>query len=209
MRGSNLVKRFVGTFDSTSIRNIDVRSVLPDVYNKLNIDNFVITNLNSAYTSSSNFQNYGNLIQSYDSSTGILTCNNSGVWSGREGWCSYIKYTIYAYYTDTNNIIPNLAIGTAEKTATTTTKVITGFRPDIIAYYNVYVSGQTRTYNSMCFWERYYRPNKQVYSYNNQVDWSMPSTDLYGILSVDNDGFTVNRSGGAAMKYIDYIAIKI
>ena len=95
--------------------------------------------------------------------------------------------------------------GTAEKTTTTTTKVTLGFKPTFVMYYNI---TQTNTVHSTVMWDSS-RPNVQNYSYNNSIGLAMPNTSVYVIASIDDDGFTVNRSGGFGIaKTIEYIAIK-
>lgn len=95
--------------------------------------------------------------------------------------------------------------GTAEKTATDSTKVTLGFKPTFVMFYNI---SNSNTIHSIVMWDSS-RPNVQVYSYGNQVDVAMPYSNPNLLASIDNDGFTVNRSSSFAIaQSIEYIAIK-
>lgn len=59
-------------YNSRTKYNIDVKSVLPDYYDKLTIDNFSVDSLTPAY-SSSQVTADSDLFLDYDSSTGILS----------------------------------------------------------------------------------------------------------------------------------------
>lgn len=94
--------------------------------------------------------------------------------------------------------------GTAQKTLTDPTKVTLGFKPSFVMFYNI---NNTDAIQAIIMWDSS-RPNVQVYSYNNQLNVAMPYSGANLLASIDNDGFTVNRSSSFAIaQSIEYLAI--
>ena len=100
---------------------------------------------------------------------------------------------------------PIVVRGTGTKTTTATTKVTLGFRPSFVMMYNHNsTSGDvihTVTWDST-------RASVQVFSYQNQVSYAFPSTSANVLASIDDDGFTVNKSSAGTALPFSYIAIK-
>ena len=94
--------------------------------------------------------------------------------------------------------------GTASKTTTASTKITLGWKPTFVMIYNI---TNANAIHSTLIWDSA-RPNVQQYSYGNNVNLSMPTTSVNQIASIDDDGFTVNKSGTAVLASIEYIAIK-
>lgn len=93
--------------------------------------------------------------------------------------------------------------GTASKTTADTTKVTLGFKPTFVMYYNLNASNAIL---ATVIWDSA-RPDVQQYSYSNSINVAMPTGQVNLIASIDNDGFTVNKSGAATWATIEYIAI--
>ena len=96
--GSNLVIKTIGTTNSTAARTFNVTSILPDMYNKLTKNNFAVSNCYIATTRGGADSKNIYLINSYNNSTGVLSCSRCTAFTGTENWQAYIQYTIIAIY---------------------------------------------------------------------------------------------------------------
>ena len=81
----------IGSSTSNAVRTFDVKSKLPNHYNKLTINNFgaIITKL--TYTESQIGSGTGAFFSSYNASTGVLTTN-------KLGWHQYAHFDIVCFY---------------------------------------------------------------------------------------------------------------
>ena len=86
------------TTNSAAARTIDVKTVLPNNYSQLTLNNFAISNGYITTTRSGADAKNTNILSSYNASTGIIYCNRSSAFSGQENWQAYFYYTIKAYY---------------------------------------------------------------------------------------------------------------
>ena len=95
LSGGNFTESEIGSANSLTTQTFDVSAILPDKYTSLTVDNFYIKNCRIAYVSgTATTQNY--IIDSYNPSTGTLSCKNSA-WSAGN-YKFYIEYTIVAIY---------------------------------------------------------------------------------------------------------------
>ena len=85
----------ISSTNSLSSRSFNVKSILPNNYSNLTIDNFGITNVIAQWQSGkAHQQNY--IFNSYDASTGTLYCNASCSYGG--DFTIYFDYTVICFY---------------------------------------------------------------------------------------------------------------
>ena len=93
------MKTTIGSSNSQAARTFNVKSKLPDIYNKLSLINFALdaTYITlSASVSAVNKYIIGN--GSYNKSTGILTCAETHGQAGSRP--VVVNYIVYCYYID-------------------------------------------------------------------------------------------------------------
>ena len=82
----------LGDYDSLSDHQIDIKSLLPNDYANLSVNNFVILNAKVGCKSGNPVDVDNMIIDEYNSDTGILVLNRN--WSRDASWYFYIKYSI-------------------------------------------------------------------------------------------------------------------
>jgi len=85
-------------------RNVDVKSILPDKYNELTVDDFYLKDIQLGLQASGmtggNQTAYANtIINSYDATTGTLKLNRSGIVYNTSLHNMSAYYTVYAIFT--------------------------------------------------------------------------------------------------------------
>lgn len=92
--GGELKRVVIGSSTSQSARSFNVKSVLPDVYDKLTLDNFGAVITYMYYGSGTPSLARGNLFSGYNASTGVLStaveCLNS----------NYLQFTVVCWYVE-------------------------------------------------------------------------------------------------------------
>jgi len=94
---AKLVK--IGDYNSLTSHSIDIKSILPNNYQDLTVDNFVFKNLKQKYSNSYNGYNNSSVINSYDNISGILTLNESTDANNTNNEFM-IEYSLYCIYGD-------------------------------------------------------------------------------------------------------------
>ena len=94
---AKLVK--IGDYNSLTSHSIDIKSILPNNYQDLTVDNFVFKNLKQKYSNSYNGYNNSSVINSYDNTSGILTLNESTDANNTNNEFM-IEYSLYCIYGD-------------------------------------------------------------------------------------------------------------
>lgn len=90
--------------NSMTDHNVDVKSILPDKYSELTVDDFYLKNiqlgLQASGMSGANQTAYANtIINSYDATTGTLKLNRSGIVYNTSLHNMNAYYTVYAIFT--------------------------------------------------------------------------------------------------------------
>ncbi len=97
--GGELKRVVIGSANSAGGRSFDVKSVLPYVYSQLTLDNFAVLVTGMGTSAGSDWRS-GNLLVSYDASTGALSTGRVANYTAQSSTRQIINYTVVCYYVE-------------------------------------------------------------------------------------------------------------
>ena len=87
----------LGSSTTQLARTFNVANKLPNIYTKLTIDNFATKFRIDRYNTGSAETTSGYTPNTYNNSTGVLSCSANRVYIGSSAY-AYISYIVYCYY---------------------------------------------------------------------------------------------------------------